>query len=120
MGLEVEENQVCKSETVFHLSKQAHCLCSLSNDLTISRPGEGSTEAVATTTEGSAAKEEQEAEEFKGLVMTFIMLLTTRAFTLFQVNIMLRLTNSGHLPANLTKEDFEKRIVRIFMICSSL
>jgi len=56
-------------------------------------PGEGSTEAVATTTEGSTAKEEQEAEEFKGLV-----------------NIMLRLTNSGHLPANLTKEDFEKRI----------
>ena len=82
--------------------------------------GEGSTEAVATTTEGSTAKEEQEAEEFKGLVMTFIMLLTTRAFTLFQVNIMLRLTNSGHLPANLTKEDFEKRIVRISIICSSL
>ena len=75
--------------------------------------GEGSTEAVATTTEGSTAKEEQEAEEFKGLVMIFIMFLTTRAITQFQVNIMLRLTNSGHLPANLTKEDFEKRIVRI-------
>ena len=37
-----------------------------------------------------------------------------RAFTQWQVNIMMRLTNSGHLPANLSREDFEKRIVRIF------
>jgi len=51
------------------------------------------TEAVTTTTEETLALEEQEAKEFKSLV-----------------NIMMRLTNSAHLPANLTKEDFEKRI----------
>merc|ERR550534_2217858 len=68
-------------------------LPTLEDNSTEGETGEMTTEAVTTTTEETLALEEQEAKEFKSLV-----------------NIMMRLTNSGHLPANLSKEDFEKRI----------
>ena len=68
--------------------------------------GEGVTEnpdatpaptTIPTTTEGPV--EDKDAEEFKGLV-----------------NIMLKLTTSANLPANLTTANFHKRIVRFFTL----
>jgi hypothetical protein len=53
------------------------------------------TAAPTTTTTEASDKEQKDAEDFKGLV-----------------NIMLKMTSSKNLPANLSTADFNKRIVR--------
>ena len=72
-------------------------------ELLIILSGQGSTEAVETTTEGNSAKEEQEAEEFKSLVridIEFWLCLITGQ--LFSVTTSPGLITSSHQACYLS------------------